>query len=123
MIDNTEVETGVEIIIEVLEYRDRDYRDSRSNRGDRSRGNNRKGYNGYNNRRSNHCAGCNCNQSCNHNQRSQNRGNSDGRRNSRGNTPCPHDSIQFMQDSINLIMDESCNLLDLQDTYKDSLNF
>ena len=105
------------------DYRDRDYRDSRSNRGDRSRGNNRKGYNGYNNRRSNHCAGCNCNQSCNHNQRSQNRGNSDGRRSSRGNTPCPHESIQSMQDSINLIMDESCNLLDLQDTYKDSLNF
>ena len=101
------------------DYGDRDYRDSRSNRGDRSRGNNRKGYNGYNNRRSNHCAGCNCNQSCNHNQRSQNRGNSDGRRNSRGNTPCPHDSIQSMQDSINLIMDEPCNLLDLQDTYKD----
>ena len=105
------------------DYRDRDYRDSRSNRGDRSRGNNRKGYNGYNNRRSNHCAGCNCNKSCNHNQRSQNRGNSDGRRSSRGNTPCPHESIQSMQDSINLIMDESCNLLDLQDTYKDSLNF
>ena len=105
------------------DYRDRDYRDSRSNRGDRSRGNNRKGYNGYNNRRSNHCAGCNCNQSCNHNQRSQNRSNSDGRRSSRGNTPCPHESIQSMQDSINLIMDESCNLLDLQDTYKDSLNF
>ena len=62
------------------DYSDRDYRDSRSNKGDRSRGNNRKGYNGYNNRRSNHCAGCNCNQSCNHNQRSQNRGNSDGRR-------------------------------------------
>ena len=39
------------------------------------------------------------------------------------NTPCPHESIQSMQDSINLIMDESCNLLDLQDTYKDSLNF
>ena len=38
-------------------------------------------------------------------------------------TPCPHESIQSMQDSINLIMDESCNLLDLQDTYKDSLNF
>ena len=105
------------------DYWDRVYRDSRSNRGDRSRGNNRKGYNGYNNRRSNHCAGCNCNQSCNHNQRSQNRGNSDGRRNSRGNTPCPHESIQSMQDSINLIMDESCNLLDLQDTYKDFLNF
>ena len=34
-----------------------------------------------------------------------------------------HESIQSMQDSINLIMDESCNLLDLQDTYKDSLNF
>ena len=83
----------------------------------------RKGYNGYNNRRSNHCAGCNCNQSCNHNQRSQNRSNSDGRRSSRGNTPCPHESIQSMQDSINLIMDESCNLLDLQDIYKDSLNF
>ena len=47
----------------------------------------------------------------------------DGRRNSRGNTPCPHESIQSMQDSINLIVDESCNLLDLQDTYKDSLNF
>ena len=123
MIDNTEVETGVEIIRDSRDYRDRDYRDSRSNRGDRSRGNNRKGYNGYNNRRSNHCAGCNCNQSCNHNQRSQNRGNSDGRRSSRGNTPCPHESIQSMQDSINLIMDESCNLLDLQDTYKDSLNF
>ena len=45
------------------DYRDRDYRDSRSNRGDISRGNNRKGYNGYNNRRSNHCAGCTCNQS------------------------------------------------------------
>ena len=51
------------------------------------------------------------------------RSNSDGRRSSRGNTPCPHESIQSMQDSINLIMDESCNLLDLQDTYKDSLNF
>ena len=38
-------------------------------------------------------------------------------------TPCPHESIQSMQASINLIMDESCNLLDLQDTYKDSLNF
>ena len=47
----------------------------------------------------------------------------DGRRSSRGNTSCPHESIQSMQDSINLIMDESCNLLDLQDTYKDSLNF
>ena len=34
-----------------------------------------------------------------------------------------HESIQSMQDSINLIMIESCNLLDLQDTYKDSLNF
>ena len=101
-------------------YRDsRDYRDSRSNRGDRSRGNNSKGYNGYNNRRSNHCAGCSCNQSCNHNHRSQNRGNSDGRR----NTPCPHDSFQSMQDSINFIVDESCNLLDFKDTYKDSLNF
>ena len=40
----------------------------------------------------------------------------------RGNTPYPHYSIQSMQDSINLIVDESCNLLDLQDTYKDSLN-
>ena len=111
------------VLDKTQEDRDRDYRDSRSNRSDRSRGKNRKGYNGYNNRRSNHCAGCNCNQSCNNNQRSQNRGNSDGRRNSRGNTPCPHESIQSMQDSINLIMDESCNLLDLQDTYKDSLNF
>ena len=42
MIDNTEVETGVEIIRDSRDYRDRDYRDSRSNRGDRSRGNNRK---------------------------------------------------------------------------------
>ena len=122
MIDNTKVETGVEIIIEILEtigietigtLDQTEVIDQEAIIG----------YNGYNNRRSNHCAGCNCNQSCNHNQRSQNRGNSDGRRNSRGNTPCPHESIQSMQDSINLIMDESCNLLDLQDTYKDSLNF
>ena len=81
MIDNTEVETGVEIIIEILETIGIETIGTLDqNRGDRSRGNNRKGYNGYNNRRSNHCAGCNCNQSCNHNQRSQNRSNSDGRK-------------------------------------------
>ena len=62
VIDNIEVETGIEIIIEILAIGIKTTGDSRSNRGDRSRGNNRKGYNGYNNRRSNHCAGCNCNQ-------------------------------------------------------------
>ena len=58
MLDNTEVEKAVGIIIEILSTIGIEtIRDSRSGRGDRSRGNNRKGYNGYNNRRSNHCAG------------------------------------------------------------------